>query len=81
MKRGAAGAEDLQGPQPEIEGGVRDRRPEASLNVLPEGVELLLVGVSLHPRPTIAAPRHRESGPGANPEQNFSEASVYCDAG
>ena len=73
-------SQDLERPQPEVEGRVGDRRPQASLHVLPEGVELLSVGVSLHPRATIATHRRHDSGPVANAEQKFSEASVYCDA-
>ena len=47
---------------------------------LPERVELLLVGVSLHPRATIAACGRLNFVPVANAEQKFSGASVYCDA-
>ena len=64
-------AEHLQRLQPEVEGRVRDRGPEASLYVLPEGVELLSVGVFLHPRATIATRARHDSGPVANPEQKF----------
>ena len=80
MEGRPARAEHLQRPQPEVEGRVRDRCPEASLDVLPEGVELLSVGVFLHPRATIAAACRPDSGRVANPEQKFSGASVYCDA-
>ena len=74
MEGRAAGAENPEGTQPEIERGLRDRCPEAALDVLPEGVELLSVGVFLHPSATIAAHRAPEPRRVANPEQKFSVA-------
>jgi large subunit ribosomal protein L34 len=74
MEGRAARPEHPQRAQPEIEGRLRNRGPEAALHVPPKGVELLLVGVSLHPSATIAACRRPDLGPVANPEQKFSPA-------
>ena len=73
MQRRATRSEHLERLQPEIEGRVGDRGPEACPNLIPEGVELLSVAVFLHPRATIAASRHGDFGAVANPEQKFSE--------
>jgi hypothetical protein len=65
-------------------GGLGDRGTKSVLDLIPEDIEGLSVGIFGHPRPTIAAPGTADFDRAANAEENGTERlgapSVYCDA-
>ncbi len=69
------GADDRERLQPELERRRWHGRAQASLDVLPEGVEILFRRVTGHQRPTIAATGGMaEIEPPANAEERFRHA-------
>ncbi len=65
------GTDDRERLQPKLKRGWRYGRSQASLNVRPEGIEILFRRVVRHQRPTIAATRRAETGRPANPEESL----------